>query len=395
MTEASDIVIGSGPSGVAAAKALLARGRSVLMLDGGKVLEAEAEARRAALSATDPGAWGQAGRDDWMAPQYQAAPGQIRRYGSDFAMEPGADTFADLPGWMGLRASRAAGGLSNLWGSAVLPYAQKDMAGWPITADDLAPHYRAVAGFLPVAGTSDPLETLLPAFPMDGRTGIDPAPQARELLKRLSARQVALAEMGVHAGSPRQAVDTSCHLCGLCLHGCPFGLIWSARDTLTDLRQHPGFTYRPGAVVTRAEEEAGAITLHLADGTTVTGARAFLGAGVLETARILLASQPNLQELTLKDSQHAFLPMLHRWWNRTRPDRGRFHTLPQAFVEIDEDAVSPFLIHSQIYTWNEHFQRDLTLNYARKLPGSAPLFTALARRLIVAQIFLHSDHSHR
>ena len=395
MTEAIDIVIGSGPSGVAAATALLARGRSVLMLDGGKMLEAEAETRRAALAHTDPAAWGQAERDAWMAPQYQAAPGQIRRYGSDFAMEPGRDTFAELPDWMGLRASRAAGGLSNLWGSAVLPYAQKDMDGWPVTANDLAPHYRAVAEFLPVAGIPDPLEPLLPVFPMKGRTGIEPAPQARELLKRLAARQPALAAMGVHAGLARQAVDASCRRCGLCLHGCPFGLIWSARDALAGLRQHPGFTYRPGAIVMRVEEDAGAVTLHLAGGTTVKGARAFLGAGVLETARILMASQPSLQELTLKDSQHAFLPMLHRWRNRTRPDRGRFHTLPQAFVEIDRPEVSPFLVHSQLYTWNEFFPRDLIENYASKLPGSAPLFTALARRLIVAQMFLHSDHSHR
>ncbi|MCV2871479.1 hypothetical protein OEZ71_04130 [Defluviimonas sp. WL0050] len=390
-----DIVIGSGPSGVAAAKALLARGRPVLMLDGGKVLEPEAEARRTALANDDPGTWGQAARDAWMEPQFAAAPGQVRRYGSDFAMEDGADTFANLPGWMGLRASRAAGGLSNLWGSAVLPYAQKDMVDWPISADDLAPHYRAVAGFLPVAGIPDEIETTLPAFPMEGRTGIEPSTQARELLARVDARRAVLSGMGVHAGPARQAVDTSCHLCGLCLHGCPFGFIWSARDTLADLRQDPGFTYRPGAVVTRIEEGPDRITLHLGDGTTVTGARAFLGAGVLETARILMASQPSLHELVLKDSQHAFLPMLHRWRNSTRPDRGPFHTLPQAFVEIDAPEVSPFLVHSQLYTWNEHFPRDLVENYARKVPGSAPLFTALARRLIVAQLFLHSDHSHR
>jgi hypothetical protein len=87
--------------------------------------------------------------------------------------------------------------------------------------------------------------------------------------------------------------------------------------------------------------------------------------------------------------------MLHRWSNRTRPDRGRFHTLPQAFVEIDAAEVSPHFVHSQIYSWNEHFPRDLVQNYASKIPFSAPLFTALARRLMVAQMFLHSDHSHR
>ncbi len=365
------------------------------MLDGGKVLEAAAEARRAALTATDPASWGAAERDAWMAPQYATPPGQVRRFGSDFAMEPGAATFIDLPGWMALRASRAAGGLSNLWGSAVLPYRQEDMFGWPISSADLAPHYRAVAEFLPVAGRSDDLDDVLPIFPATGRAGIPPTVQAEALLGRLGRAREALAAQGVRFGAARQAVDASCRRCGLCLHGCPFGLIWSAKDRLAELRVDPNFSYRPGASVMRFEETADGITLHLEDGGEVTGARAFLGAGVLETARILLASMPGIGELVLKDSQHAFLPMIQRWRNRTRPDRGAFHTLPQIFVELDAPEVSPHLVHSQLYSWNEHYARDLIANYGSKLPFSAPAFTALARRLIVAQIFLHSDHSHR
>lgn len=393
MTGDRHIIIGSGPAGVSAARALLARGRVVLMVDGGKRLE-PATARRADLAATDPGEWSDRTRDDWMAPQFATPPGQVRRYGSDFAMEPGEATLADLPGWMALRASRAAGGLSNLWGAAVLPYGERDMAGWPVTAADLAPHYRAVAEFLPVSGIPDALEAQFPSLPMSGRGAVEPAPQAAELLRRLDDERAALAAMGVHGGQARQAVDASCRRCGLCLHGCPYGLIWSAGDTLAGLRRHPDFTYLPGAAVRRVTE-ADAATLHLEDGTEITGTRVYLGAGVLESARILLASDPALGEIRLRDSQHAFLPMLHRWANTTRPDKGRFHTLPQAFFEIDNAEVSPFLVHAQLYSWNEHFPRDLIQNYARKIPFSAPFFTALARRLIVAQLFLHSDHSHR
>lgn len=394
MTEAADIVVGSGPAGVAAATALLARGRAVLMLDGGKVPEPEAEARRGALAATDPAEWGPEVRPAWMAPQFDAPEGRVRRYGSDFGMEAGEETFADLPGWMGLRASRAAGGLSSLWGAAVLPYRQADMAGWPVTEADLAPHYRAVAGFLPVAGRKDDLAALFPALPMSGREPLPCPVQVEALLARLAAARAPMAALGLTAGAARQAVAAGCRLCGLCLHGCPWGLIWSARDQIARLRDNPAFDYRPGAIVTRFEETGAGVTLHLEGGETLTAPRVFLGAGVLETARILLASAPGAAALTLRDSQHAFLPMLHRW-RTPRPDRGRFHTLPQVFLELDAPEVSPFLIHAQVYSWNEFYARDLIRNYARKLPGSAPLFTALARRLIVAQLFLHSDQSHR
>ncbi|MGB3176902.1 MAG: hypothetical protein WBA90_03385, partial [Albidovulum sp.] len=395
MTDGADIVIGSGPAGVSTAKALLARGRRVLMLDGGKVLEADAIQRRDALAATDPAGWGAAERDRWMAPQYATPEGQVRRYGSDFAMEPATATLADPPGWFGLRASRAAGGLSNLWGAAVLPYRQQDMAGWPISADELAPHYRAVAEFLPVSGQSDDLDRLMPAFSMAGCQTIPLSGQAETLLTRAATVRGDFTQHGVHIGAARQAVAPSCHRCGLCLHGCPFGLIWSAKDTLTELRQHPGFSYRPGAVVTRFEEGPNDITLHLAGGERIMAPRAFLGAGVLETARIVLASLPSTGELILKDSQHAFLPMIQRWRNQKRPDQGAFHTLPQIFAEIDAPEISPHLVHAQIYSWNEHYARDLIANYGRKLPGSAPFWRMLARHLIVAQLFLHSDHSHQ
>ena len=133
--------------------------------------------------------------------------------------------------------------------------------------------------------------------------------------------------------------------------------------------------------------------LTLTDGAQIEGARLFIAAGVLETTRILLASQPIRGKVTLKDSHHAFLPTLHRWSSPRRPDHAPYHTLPQAFVELDDPAISPYLVHSQLYTWNEFFERDLIASYGKKLPGSAPLWRALARRLIVAQIFLHSDHS--
>ena len=96
------------------------------MIDGGKQLEPTALARQQALAAKDPATLTNTDRTAWQEPQFGGTPGQARRFGSDFAMEPAANTFAETGG-VALRASRAAGGLSNLWGAAVLPYRQQDM----------------------------------------------------------------------------------------------------------------------------------------------------------------------------------------------------------------------------------------------------------------------------
>lgn len=390
-----DLVIGSGPAGVSVATALLARGHKVTLIDIGAGMEPEALHRRDALATTVPGLWDRATRTAYQAPQFSGPPGQVRRYGSDFAMVPGAQTFSPGGDPVDLRASHAAGGLSNLWGSAVLPYRQGDIDDWPVTASDLGPHYRAVAGFLPVAGRSDDLEALFPEFPMTNRTPVAPSPQARKLLERLAGQREALAALGLRAGMARQAVAAGCQQCGMCLHGCPWGYIYSAAQTLKTLQQNPAFTSLSGRAATGFSETPEGVRVTLEDGTRVPGARLFLAAGVLETARLLLASTPGTAELTLKDSQHAFLPMLSRWGSPARPDKVPFHTLPQAFLELDDAAISPRLVHAQIYTWNEFFAHDLVSNYGRKLPGSAPLWRWLATRLIVAQIFLHSDHSAR
>ncbi len=390
----TDLVIGSGPAGVSVAKALLDRGRQVLMLDGGLRLDAPARERRDRLAAADPDTWSTAEEKTWQAQQFDTPPGQVRRFGSDFAMVPGAETLVS-PERIGLRASHAEGGLSNLWGSAVLPNRAADIADWPITAEDLAPHYRAVAEFMPISGRVDALQTLFPAVPMQDRAPLTPSPQAERMMAHLDQHKTGLAKLGAHAGAARLAVGPGCRYCGQCLHGCPWGLIYASGQTLDGLRHHAAFRHRAG-LARRFEERSDHVTVTLDDGETLQADRIFIAAGVLETARLVLTSSPDpAARLQLQDSQHFFLPSLHRWRAPRRPDQRPYHTLPQMFIELDDPEISPHLVHAQIYTWNEFYAHDLISTYGSKLPGSAPLWRMLAQRLIVAQAFLHSAHSAR
>ncbi len=393
----ADIVIGSGPAGVSAAGALLARGRRVLMIDGGASPEAPLLRRRDALAARPPEAWSAAEIAAYQRPQLDAPAGRIRRFGSDFALAPAETVLGRGADEIALRSSRAVGGLSNLWGAAVLPWRQQDMRGWPVSAEDLAPHYAAVARFMPVAGRADALEALFPAFAMQGRAELAPGPQAGALLEAMNRRQAALGVLGIVAGAARVAVDAArCRACGMCLHGCPWGLIWSAAQRVRELRECAGFSHQGGRVALCFSETPAGVELRLAGGGLLRGRRLFIAAGVLETARLLLASRPERDAgLVLHDSQHALLPLLQRRGNRRRPDRGPRTTLPQLFLELDSADVSPFTVHSQIYAWNEFFAHDMVRNFGRSLAASRPLFAALARRLVVAQIFLHSEHSAR
>src|SRR5208282_2287374 len=122
-------VIGSGPAGVACAKALRARGATVLMLDAGLELEADRARIVRQFAGAKPAAWP---RDDLaklkgdMAASAKGVPLKLA-FGSDF---PYRETGNQIP-WEGqgvdILPSLALGGLSNTWGAALLPYRDADI----------------------------------------------------------------------------------------------------------------------------------------------------------------------------------------------------------------------------------------------------------------------------
>lgn len=377
--------------------ALLARGREVVMVDVGERLETDRETLRTRLAGLDPGHWAPEDVAEFKRPQLEGGDA-IRRYGSDFIFRDPDGAAAPLAG-SNFRPSFAYGGLSNGWGAAVLPYRQEDLTGWPIRIEDLAPHYRAVADFMPVAGGMDDLQTVFPVLDLAAMKALKPSAQAEVLLERIRRNRAALKSLGVTGGGARQAVAVDCRACGLCLHGCPYEYIFKASQVVEAMRTRPGFDYRGGlrAVAFRETGEGVSLTCRAADGATVevTGERLFVGAGVLPTAQLTLGSIGAAgDEVELLDSQHLFLPLLHGWGTPRDPATEPRHALTQAFLEVTDPEVSPWTVHAQIYSYNEFYALDMKGRYGR-LPFSGPLFEALARRLLVAQVFLHSDHSHR
>ena len=138
-----DIVIGSGPAGLSTASALLARGRRVTMLDGGKTLPPDALERKKDFAQTPAAQWSDAQKNAWRAPQFSPSDDRVHRYGSNHAQETLDGLIDPQPDWFAARASHAVGGFSNVWGSAVLPNRQADIEGWPITADQPRPSAEA------------------------------------------------------------------------------------------------------------------------------------------------------------------------------------------------------------------------------------------------------------
>jgi choline dehydrogenase-like flavoprotein len=397
-------VIGSGPSGVACAYALVRKGLQVTLIDAGLQLETSRRQQLFNLQELAPEEWrGPEGAflRDGMDATSQGIPLKLA-YGSDFpyravagATEVALHSASSMP-------SYAQGGLSNVWGSAVLPYRPVDIPEWPISVDRLASHYRAVFEFMPLAACRDSLEEEFPLYSKYPEP-LRMSRQASSMLSDLERHRARLRTQGIRYGCSRIAVEAkrssqSCAHCGLCMYGCPYELIYSTGKTLEYLQGFGNFQYVSGFRATRVEEsadEARVIVRSLGTGETdvFAGERVYVACGVLGTTALLLRSLDHYdQAIEAVDSKYFLLPIL-----RFRGTRGvrkeALHTLAQIFLEIDDPVISPHTIHLQTYTYNELF--EAALRSALGPLASLMSAEALISRLLLFQGYLHSAHSPR
>jgi choline dehydrogenase-like flavoprotein len=402
----SHYIVGSGPTGIAAAKALLDRGLRVTMLDAGVGLE---ESKQSALDQTSSSSsrdWNRGHLEDFKQGTSATAKGIALKlaYGSDFPYR-GGEQFISANGDIGIVPSLAQGGLSNVWGAAMLPYLAEDTSDWPINIRDLDPHYRAVLGFTGLAAHDDDLAQKFPLF-VKPHNGLRTGAIVRSLLDDLKANRDDLAKRQVFFGHSRLAVadqnrhGLSCAACRMCMYGCPLGLIYNSADTLRDLREHPNFTYRRNVVVKTFREVADHVEVTAYDrlsGENVqfNAARLFIAAGTLATTRLVLESLGATNAcVTLKDSQYFLLPLLRRRvaadFDKDEPE----YTLSQAFIEIFDRNVSQKSVHLQVYGYNDLY-REAIKNSAGPLFGlGKPLVDSFLKRFVLLQGYLHSDYSH-
>jgi choline dehydrogenase-like flavoprotein len=400
------LVIGSGPSGIAAAWGLLAGGVRVRMMDGGLRLEPERAVAVARLRDKP--------RKDWTTEDLKAVKGTVVAsakgvedkllFGSDFVFR-GMDRFHPIRlAGAKMYQTLAEAGLSNVWGGSVLPATERDLEGWPFGLPELAPHYRYVIGQMPLAAREDDIAKLLPIYD-ERRRPARLSRQASALLADLDAHRAELANAGWTFGQGRLAMRppstdsaSGCVSCGLCMYGCPWDHIWSARHALADLERTDAFRRETGEYVERLTESDGGVTvtkrsIHTGETSSTRASHVVLAAGVVSSTRVLLSSlEAYDRPVRMLHSEHFQFPLM-----RVRGTSGvteeDLHTLCQVYLDLQDARVSPKTVHLQIYTYNDLFAQvvDGMLGAFSRLL-SAPADMVLGRLLLV-QAYLHSDIS--
>ncbi|MCZ2828710.1 hypothetical protein O2W14_07700 [Modestobacter sp. VKM Ac-2986] len=394
------LVIGSGASAAMVAWTLARRGEQVTVLDLGSRLDASRTAALERMSSRDESSWDPSDLQlvtDRAAGGGRAVP-QKRVYGSDHP-------FRDLGQVAGISGGRpdtntdvvssAYGGFTNLWGAQVMPFSPGTFRDWPISWAEMEPHYRAALEQVPLAAEADDLAE---AFPLlAARSGLPPlAPRTEAVLQRYAVHRAALRARGVTVGRARLGFRANdCTRCGLCMTGCPHGLIYSASQTMDQVRRLPNVRYVGGVLVEEiGQDHRGAVARfrELASGarSELHADRLFVAAGAVGTTRLVLGSLPGPPtSVRMAESRQFVVPFLSRRGvaDPRRPDARDF-TLNQFNVLLSFDEQDVDTAHVHCYPYNPAFLDALPSPLRH--PALSRLSTEALRRLTVGFGYLPS-----
>jgi choline dehydrogenase-like flavoprotein len=400
------LVVGTGPAATAAIVALVNAGKQVTVLDAGTTLDPARQEVVDRMGGVSPDLWNPNDLDKIT----NRTPGSAEpihsktTFGSAYSFDQRDGALPmEWSNGAGFNYSLAKGGLSNVWGSSMLPYREKDLLNWPIRVNDLEPHYKAVMDFVPCTRSDDFIDSILPSH-SNQQNRIRLSKQGSSLLDRLDSNSENLRKKGLFHGRARLAIKASdhhtehCQYCCLCLSGCPYRLIYSSAHTIDELLKKGSIDYHPHHFVERLETSQGLVTIqgrNLLDKSSFsfTAKRVFIGAGVAPTARIILHSLDCFDRpIPLKDSQYFIYPML-RLAKPVNVETERMHTTTQLFLEIDDPRISDHLVHLQVYGYSTFLHHELNRSFL-KWPLRSRIFRKqFLGRLMIAQGFIHSCHS--
>ena len=268
----SDVIIGSGPCGYAAAKSQIDLGRKPLIIDFG------------------------------LNPQPQNI--RIERT-SKLALKTTEDrnNVFDYPETLvasmdgrHLPVSNARGGLSKIWGAGILLRQRSEMSEIASIWSGIENGYERLLQDIPHVGADDRTSN---RFPWPSNT--PKAPQSSRMESLVESLQKK--NSGPLIGWPRLALENrtgNCVRCGQCLNGCPLNLFFSAGLALEELRNQELCTFKTGPVLT-IERRTGVLHLRL-PWCEITADRIFLAAGPIASPALLQRSDIAPKQLSVRDS---------------------------------------------------------------------------------------------
>jgi len=311
------IVVGSGPTGLAAAFMASSMNKKVLMVDIGMVERANTAQLKSNLrDLIDNKKNFSSARKEYLQqirkndPRLKSHVGSKTHFGDDFSYTEITNIFkgVETPNrGIPMFSSTARGGLSNVWGSICSPF--------PIGSkyDFKFDGFKMLEGIIRLAASSDALDDVYGPPIEGGHASLNPSKLAQSILDRYEALRDRKAVYNLRLGKTRVAVNndsgvSSCVYCGLCTIGCPRDAIWNSRFKLNELRERKNFTYQPGQKILQINDHGSFVSVTSETGRVFSAHRVFLALGSINSIVLLLQSGILKEEVRLLDTQLVVVP---------------------------------------------------------------------------------------
>ena len=388
----TSLIIGSGPAAAGAALAL-ARDphQQITVIDVGGELEGDRKDIRAQLASGPESEWQEnAVRTIAHQPvsERQGALPEKRAYGSDFPFR----NFGQLEGVSAIgKANRsvisgAYGGFSNVWGAQIMPFSAATFDRWPIGSDEMRPHYEVALKEMTLTGEDDDLSTLFPLL-IPARPLPELADRTRDVLDRYERKRAYVQSLGITIGRARLALRSEdCTRCGLCMTGCPYGLIYSASHTFDRLRADNRVTYRNDVLAFKLDERDSAPQVEVRNISSgrievLTADRIYVACGGIGSTRLVLGSLGHFDKaVELGESVQFVMPAVSKGTTVDPRDERNF-TLNQFNLVYDASGEGFDLCQIHFYPYNPVFESSMPRPLQHSM--AAPIVTAALRRLSV------------
>lgn len=288
-----------------------------------------------------------------------------------------------------LQNSFATFGLSLVWGATMQPYKASDFVDWPLKIEDLENSYSEIAKRVPIAGK--PIDFGAGYSPHSNYSPLIPSGRIVRFLEKVNESDLEnfYAEASRLAIYTQNSTVSGCNYCNKCLEGCPIDKIWhSSHIDINNVK------FESNIRVIKIHEEEETISIEGLDikekKYTFSGfKKVFIGAGNIETFRILSTSGYVNNSVLLRDSSTFFVPLLLSMKYGVAQKSN--YALSQAFVTLKKSSIRDS--HFQIYDYSE----DLINRAKGILPLGKYIPNFILRiplsRLFVAIGYLHSSDS--
>jgi ferredoxin len=398
------LIIGSGAAAAGVALALSHRENlEITVIDIGLQLESDREQLMEDLASSSPDEWDKQ-RIELTSKQPAASRNsgipEKRIFGSDYPFRNAGqlDGLTSVNGTTASLISSAYGGFSNVWGSQIMPFTSAAFESWPVSAVTMRRHYEEILHQIPFAGEEDDLAARFPLMrppaPLPSMS-----PRSLGVLKAYEKHKSRLNDRGITIGKARLALDAEkCIRCGMCMTGCPYGLIYSAAQTFNALRHASRVTFNGGFLALKVIEEANRVTVisrEIATGQIrmFEADRVFVACGAIGTTRLVANSLGLFNvNLPMLESRQFVLPLLSLRATED-PRNKRDFTLNQFNMIVAPGGGSVDLSTIHFYTFNPAFIDGLPS--VLRTRSAEWLQVLLLRRLTVAFGYLPSWNSPR